>query len=103
MQRSSPPILCPKYLPSRSATLRGRLPGRGGRSQLVARKVEGSERTTLDEAELAFHEREYHGLVADLEQARDASFLPDVPPARPVLHDLLARIRRARGTTERAG
>ena len=72
-------------------------------ADLVARKVEGPERATLDGADLAFHEREYRRLVAELEQARDASFLPEVPSAQPALHDLLLRLRRARGSSERIG
>ena len=62
---------------------------------LVARKVEGSERAILDEADLAFHEREYHRLVAELEQAWHASGLPEAPSARPALHELLLRVRQA--------
>ena len=71
--------------------------------ELVARKVEGSERATLEDSDLTLHEREYHRLVAELEQARDASLLPEVPSARPALHDLLLRLRRARGSSERTG
>ena len=60
---------------------------------LVERKTAGAEHAVLDDADLAFHEREYRRLVAELEQARDASLLPDAPAARPALHDLLLRLR----------
>ena len=41
-------------------------------------------------ADLAFHEREFRRLLADLEAARDIGLLPDMPSARPALHDLLS-------------
>lgn len=61
--------------------------------ELIARKSQGSERGTLDGAELDFYRREYDRLLAELEAARDASTLPEQPPARAVLHDLLLRVR----------
>jgi hypothetical protein len=61
--------------------------------ELVARKVEGSEKVSLGSADLRFHEREYARLLAELEHARDNSRLPEVPSGRPALHDLLVRIR----------
>lgn len=63
--------------------------------ELVARNVQGAERAELDDADLPFHEQEYGRLLAELEQARDASSLPEAPSARPALHDLLLRVRRA--------
>ena len=60
---------------------------------LVARKVEGMEQATLEDADFAMHEAEYRRLVADLERARDTSPLPEAPTARPALHDLLLRLR----------
>jgi predicted nucleotidyltransferase len=38
-------------------------------------------------------QREYNRLQRDLEEAHHASILPDVPSARPVLNDLLVRLR----------
>jgi predicted nucleotidyltransferase len=66
--------------------------------ELVARKVEGAEKSVLPEADLAFHEREFHRLVAELEEAAETSRLPEAPTARPALHDLLVRVR-LRGLT----
>jgi predicted nucleotidyltransferase len=71
--------------------------------ELVVRKVEGSERAVLEDADLALHQQEYGRLLAELERARDASVLPEVPSARPALHDLLLRARRARDSAEQTG
>lgn len=60
---------------------------------LVARKRAGPEKSALEDADVAFHEREYTRLVRELEQARDESSLPDEPSARPALDALLVRIR----------
>jgi uncharacterized protein len=60
---------------------------------LIARKLAGPERSALDDGDLAFHEREYHRLRAELEDAHGASTLPDVPSSRPALNDLLLRLR----------
>lgn len=60
---------------------------------LIAQKNGGTEQGTLAGADLAFHEREYQRLVAELEAARDASQLPDEPRARVALSDLLVRLR----------
>ncbi|WP_425617547.1 nucleotidyltransferase domain-containing protein [Anatilimnocola sp. NA78] len=62
-------------------------------ADLVARKVSGTEKGTLDQADLAFHEREYLRLTASLEQAYHASRLPETPSATAALNDLLVRIR----------
>jgi hypothetical protein len=62
---------------------------------LIARKGEGTERVTLEGADLAFHEREFRRLLAELEAARDTSRLPEMPSAHPALHDLLIRLRLA--------
>jgi predicted nucleotidyltransferase len=60
---------------------------------LVARKVAGPEQSTLDEADLPFHCREYERLQSALEEAAGKSQLPPVPTARAALHDLLVRLR----------
>jgi len=60
---------------------------------LIARKVTGTEKGALPEAELGFHEAEYHRLVELLETSAAASELPEAPTARPALHDLLVRLR----------
>lgn len=63
--------------------------------ELVARKVDGGERSRLSMADLAFHEGEYHRLTASLEQAGLASTLPEAPSAKDAMNDLLLRVRRS--------
>ena len=62
-------------------------------SQLIERKVGGPEKGKLEQADLEFHEREYVRLVAELEQAFEASRLPEVPSGAATLNDLLVRLR----------
>lgn len=62
---------------------------------LIARKAAGPEKAILDDADEAFHRREYERLTAALEAAMDASALPDRPTARPAISDLLVRLRLA--------
>ncbi|HZV01640.1 MAG TPA: nucleotidyltransferase domain-containing protein [Planctomycetota bacterium] len=62
---------------------------------LVARKVEGKEKSTLDDADLAFHDAERARLVGELEAAYEKSSLPEQPSARAALDDLLVRVRMA--------
>lgn len=61
--------------------------------ELIHRKTAGGERGVLTASDLTFHESEYHRLTAELEQARDASTLPQAPSARDGLNDLLLRVR----------
>lgn len=61
--------------------------------ELIARKLAGPERGTLEAADLAYYEGEYQRLVGELEQAYADSKLPEGPSAGPALHDLLVRIR----------
>jgi predicted nucleotidyltransferase len=65
--------------------------------ELIARKTGGTEKGTLPEADLVFHEREYHRLVTLLEESAEKSALPEAPTARPALHDLLIRLRLGAG------
>jgi predicted nucleotidyltransferase len=60
---------------------------------LIARKVAGPEQSALDEADVAFHQREYERLVGALEDSARGSHLPEAATARPALHDLLVRLR----------
>jgi uncharacterized protein len=60
---------------------------------LIARKTSGPEKSRLNHADLEFHEREYARLVAELEQAREQTHLPEAPTAAPALNDLLVRLR----------
>lgn len=62
--------------------------------ELVARKFAGPEQSTLDDADVDFHRAEYARLRVLLEDAFQASRLPEVPSARPALNDLLLRLRK---------
>jgi predicted nucleotidyltransferase len=62
---------------------------------LVARKLAGPEKSTLPDVDLPFHEREYERLNRELERARDASTLPEATTAKPLLNELLVRLRLA--------
>ena len=64
-------------------------------ADLVARKLAGPEKSTIEDADIAFHEAEYQRLRAELQSAHDASRLPEVPDdaTRAALNDLLVRIR----------
>lgn len=63
--------------------------------ELIERKLEGSERSTLDAADMEFHGREYQRLVGELEQAMETTSLPEKPSSGEALNDLLVRIRLA--------
>jgi len=63
--------------------------------ELIERKLEGSERSTLDAADMEFHGREYQRLVGELEQALENTSLPEQPSSGAALNDLLVRIRLA--------
>jgi predicted nucleotidyltransferase len=60
---------------------------------LIARKRAGPEQSTLADADVPFHRREYDRLRAELEEAYQSSRLPERPTARPGLNDLLVRLR----------
>ena len=62
---------------------------------LVARKSAGPETAVLNDADIAFHERQYEKLRAELQSAFEASSLPELPSAdtRRALNDLLVRVR----------
>jgi len=60
---------------------------------LVARKLAGAEQSTLEDADLTFYTQEFERLRAELEAARDATHLPEVPVGRDALNDLLVRLR----------
>lgn len=63
--------------------------------ELIAAKATGAEKQVLPGADLPFHEREYHRLRRDLEQAMATTHLPDATDARAALDDLLVRVRLA--------
>jgi uncharacterized protein len=60
---------------------------------LIARKLAGPEQSTIDDADVQFHQSEYERLRAELEAAHKASQLPEASTARPALNDLLVRLR----------
>ena len=60
---------------------------------LIARKIKGTEKGTLDAADVDFYQREYERLLAELESAYGESTLPDVSTAKNALNDLLIRVR----------
>jgi len=64
-------------------------------ADLVARKLAGPEKSTLNDADVAFHEAEYQRLRSGLQAAHDASPLPEIPTeaTRVGLNDLLVRVR----------
>ncbi len=65
-------------------------------NELVELKLAGPEKGTLPEADLDFHEREYHRLVSELETASAKSTLPETASGKAALHDLLLRLRLKR-------
>lgn len=62
-------------------------------ADLVERKTTGPEKGILDQADVEFFGGEYRRLTSELEQAFQASTLPDVPSAAPALNDFLVRLR----------
>lgn len=60
---------------------------------LIARKVEGEERQTIEDANMHFFEREYVRLRGVLIEAQAKSTVPDEPATRDALHALLLRLR----------
>jgi predicted nucleotidyltransferase len=62
-------------------------------ADLIARKLAGPERSSLEEADVAFHQAEYERLRGELEESARASALPEAPAGRRALHDLLVRLR----------
>lgn len=60
---------------------------------LIARKLAGPEQSTLADADLAFHEREYQRLLGTLGEAFAATKLRDATAGFTALDDLLVRLR----------
>jgi uncharacterized protein len=65
-------------------------------ADLIARKQSG-ENTALEDADVAFHQREYERLRGELQTAHDASQLPELPSeaTRAALNHLLVSLRLA--------
>ncbi len=68
--------------------------------ELIERKLSGPEKGTLSAADLNFHAVEYQRLVSELTRAFEESKLPETSTAKPALHDLLVRLRRATANSE---
>jgi len=63
--------------------------------ELIARKLAGPEKSTLENGDVAFYQREFERLRGALEQAYQASALPEAGTGKAALNDLLLRLRRA--------
>jgi uncharacterized protein len=61
--------------------------------ELISRKLAGAEKSILEDADMAFHDKEYARLRAELEKASEDSKLPDRPSSKEALNDLLVRVR----------
>ena len=61
--------------------------------ELIDRKVAGTEKGRLEQADLGVHQREYERLRAELEKAHQECNLPEAPSGAAALHDLLVRVR----------
>jgi predicted nucleotidyltransferase len=64
--------------------------------ELIERKLQGPERSTLDDADVDFYRGEYERLRALLEESSQSCTLPETPSARAALDDLLLRLRLGR-------
>ncbi len=61
--------------------------------ELVQRKMQGSEKGSLEAEERNFHLAEYTRLIVNLEEAAAKSDLPSEPRSREALNDLLVGVR----------
>jgi uncharacterized protein len=61
--------------------------------ELIERKVAGPENGRLEWADVEFHQREYDRQRHELEEAFNASSLPEAPRGAAALNRLLIRIR----------
>jgi predicted nucleotidyltransferase len=64
--------------------------------ELVARKLNGKELSTLPDADLAFHQAEYQRLRDELQIVFETSKLPGSPQAQDDLNRLLLKLRLAK-------
>jgi uncharacterized protein len=62
-------------------------------NELIARKLSGPEKSTLDDNDINFYQQEYERLRRVLEAEFQKSQLPEAPSARATLNDLLIRLR----------
>src|SRR6266480_223734 len=61
--------------------------------ELIARKLEASEKSTIEDADMVLHQKEYERLKSELEQASLESRLPERPTCGEPLNELLIRTR----------
>jgi uncharacterized protein len=61
--------------------------------ELIARKLSGPEKSTLEDADVTFYRQEYERLRGLLEAEFQTSHLPERPLCRAALNDLLLRLR----------
>ena len=61
--------------------------------ELIERKTRGTERQTLEQAEVSFYENEYDLLRKRLENEASQTKLPESQTAKAALNDLLLRVR----------
>lgn len=62
-------------------------------NELIERKLSGSEKVFLEDANIGFHQKEYERLRAELENSYQKSRLPEKPQGKTALNDLLIRLR----------
>ena len=62
---------------------------------LIARKLEGEEKSVLEDADIEFYRQECDRLVNLLEEASSTSYLPSNPDAKVALNELLIKVRMA--------
>jgi uncharacterized protein len=62
-------------------------------SELTSRKLAGPEKSALNDVDVEFHRQEFERLRGLLEDAYQASSLPETPAGREALNDLLIRLR----------
>jgi predicted nucleotidyltransferase len=62
-------------------------------SELVERKLAGLEKSALSDVHVEFHRSEFERLRGMLEDAYQASSLPEAPTGKAALNDLLIRLR----------
>lgn len=60
---------------------------------LIQQKVTGVEKESAGNIDLPFHRAECERLTSLLEAEQERSSLPEIPSAKPALHDLLIRLR----------
>jgi predicted nucleotidyltransferase len=63
--------------------------------ELMARKLEGAERQTLETGDIDHYEREFHRLRTRLAEEAAVTSLPESPTAQSALNDILVRVRLA--------